>query len=129
MKDIKKIERYAERIKSKLHSNVQTGVGIDISVYPAEEKGGVIEIKLNKNTNDTFHLEDPKRSVNDVMRAIPQRLVGGDLSGVSFDGTNISMEGNRILFVKGNDNEWDVSSADTDLSRIFNPPKKEIPNV
>lgn len=67
--------------------------------------------------------EETSATVNDTLRLIDQKLVGGNIDGIVFKGTNISLEPDRILLIKGEDdeNEWSDQSARHDVERIVTP--------
>jgi hypothetical protein len=68
-----------------------------------------------------------EETVNAVLKKIEQRMVGGNIGAIKFGGTNISMEPNRIVLIKGEDtpSEWSDKGAINDVKRIVTPlPKR-----
>ena len=122
MKDEIKINNYVSALSQQLSSRLVEGVDIKTIVHPVNQEGAVIEIVLEKGTGGGIEYQDATETVNDAASTVSQNLVTGDLSGITFSGTNISMQDNRIVLIKGGDadNEWNTSSAASDLNRIFN---------
>lgn len=124
MKDKKTIDEYTAAFKNLLQKRLKKGIGIKCVVHPAEEAGAVLEfILVPKGEQQLIEYKPAEETVNDVLKRVEQKLVGGDISNVTFAGTNISMEGNKIILIKGEDDlgEWDEGAARSDLNRIFHP--------
>lgn len=119
MQDKSKIDEYIAAFTSQLVRRLNAGVGIKTIVHPAETAGGVLEVLLEKGKGGEVQYLTPARTVNEALSSVKQNLVSGDLSSITFTGTNISMQGNRIVLIKGDDNAWSKNSAATDLNRIF----------
>ncbi len=64
-----------------------------------------------------------EESVNLALNKIEQRMFRGNIDGLKFAGTNISMEPNRIILIKGEDtkSEWNDKGARKDVKRILAP--------
>lgn len=117
------LKKYANKFVSELRPRLRGDVQADMVIYPANGNGAVVEVKLlrgssRKNKAIQFAADSP--TVNSVLKKIPQHFVGGNIDGVHFAGTNISLENNRILLIKGDDQHWSESDAIADLSRVFN---------
>ena len=116
------LKKYATKFVSELRPRLRTDVQADMVIYPASGKGAIVEVKLIRGSNRTrspVHFEAESASDNQVLQKIPQRFIGGNIDGVQFSGTNISLEGNRILLIKGDDQHWSESDAIADLSRVL----------
>lgn len=121
MKSKKPIERYANFFRRRLSPRLKPGIGAKCFISPAEEGGGILEFVLGSDLKDENETKPTKKSINQALRDIPQRMVGGDISAVRFSGTNISLEGNRIIIIKGDDTPslWSGEAAKEDIERIF----------
>ncbi|MCK4623470.1 MAG: hypothetical protein KAT62_14815 [Desulfuromonadales bacterium] len=121
MKNKKWLENYAKFFRRRLSEHLKPGIGIDCKVYPVYSQGAVLEFSLGENLSNQDEFAEPQKSINEVLKTVTQRLVGGDISNITFSGTNISMEGNRIIIIKGEDSqeEWNGSGAKKDLDRIL----------
>ncbi|CAG35050.1 hypothetical protein [Desulfotalea psychrophila] len=124
MKDRNIINKYIEKIQKVLKPRLRRDIGMNIIVYPAKMQGGVVEVKLESGLQDDYSVKDTYETVNEILKVVPQRLVSGNIDGVTFGGTNISMEENRILFIKGEDTDWSEGDADKDIGKVLNPPKR-----
>lgn len=128
MKDNKRMSRYAMRIIQNLKPKLRSDVDVSITVYPAEQGGGVVEVQLIPNAKASarkrksrgIKILPVKATINDVLEVVPQRIVGGNLKGVQFQGTNISLENNRIVLIKGDNEYWTENDADSDVGKIIN---------
>lgn len=117
------IEKYSAFISEMLKKHLRKSIGMQLHVYPAQ-KGGVVEVTFGKDLKDKVVYEKQEKNVNDVLRHVPQKLISGDINQVKFLGTNISLEGNRILFIKGEDSKWDRDAATEDVNRVLNLEQK-----
>jgi hypothetical protein len=63
------------------------------------------------------------------LASIRQRAFGGSLSGFHFGGTNVVMEDNRIILIKGEDapDSWSDKAALEDVKRILVRPTSAGP--
>ena len=121
MQDKKRLGNYVSAFANNLSHRLAPNIEIYTIVHPAESEGAVIELRLEKGAGGKVHYESPTSTVNDALSVVPQNLVTGDLSDVRFRGTNISMQGNRIVLIKGDDTDeqWSDASAVADINRIF----------
>lgn len=118
------LKKYAIKFASELKPKLRGDIQADLMIYPANGNGAVVEVKLisggygyRKRKDVSFAADSP--TVNSVLKKIPQHFVGGNIDGVEFAGTNISLEANRILLIKGDDQHWSESDAVADLSRVI----------
>jgi hypothetical protein len=129
MKKKERITRYANKLFLELKPKLQGDVQADLVVYPAIGKhGAVVEVKLQRGSAPTskgLKFEPPSPSVNYVLKRIPQHFFGGNIDAVQFSGTNISLEENRILVIKGDDQHWSESDAIADISRVLGAKRRE----
>lgn len=113
-----KYQKYADYLALALKPHLQKKIGYEVHVYPSPE-GGVVELKLGEGLSGPVVLEHDFSSLNEILKQVPQRFVAGNLDGVKLLGTNISMEGNRILFIKGEGSEWDEKDASGSVERVI----------
>lgn len=121
MKDSKTIERYLKFFGRRLSERLKPGIAYDCNVYPTNGPGAVLEFLFRSGIDNKVEYKPAEETVSSALVHVPQKLVGGNISGIQFSGTNISLEGNRILLIKGEDSEqdWDSVAAKNDISRIF----------
>ena len=120
MQKASRLKKYVELFKRNISQYVADGVDIRSTIYPVESEGAVFEFLLN-NTNDQNEvIEKTRPTVGRVLSEIPQRMVGGNVDGVRFGGTNLYLEGNRILIIKGEDDasSWSGNAVLEDVQRV-----------
>lgn len=115
-----KLKKYAELFRRNIQRYLSPGVQVQTVIYPVEQEGAVFEFLLNKDGDPAESIRPSSRSVVSVLGSIPQRLIGGDLAGVRFGGTNIMLEANRILVIKGEDDplQWTGVAVVSDVARV-----------
>jgi hypothetical protein len=117
------IQRYLNNFRRRIAPYLRPGVGMRVTVHPAQQRGGVIEVALGSlEENDDRHLA-PCKTINEALRHVRQHAFGGDLDAFRFEGTNIIMEPNRIILIKGSDKkgEWNDQAVERDIKRILQP--------
>ena len=120
MKNITQLKIYAELFKEKFSPFLAPGVSIKTTIYPVESEGAVFEFFLNKSRDETEVVDATRPTIGKILSEIPQRIVGGDIEAVWFRGTNLSLEGNRILIIKGEDdpNSWSADAVSEDVKKV-----------
>ena len=115
-----KLKKYAELFRRNIQRFLAPGIAVRTTIYPVDQEGAVFEFLLNKEGDSTETVELSRRSVGAVLSAIPQNLIGGAIEGVRFGGTNLSLEGNRILVIKGEDSpeHWTGNAIGSDVDRV-----------
>lgn len=127
MKDNEKIKGYAKSIVQTLRRNLRKNVEVVISVTPSEKPGGVVEVQLveqklgMRKSPRAVEIKQASATVNEALELIPQNLVAGNLKNIQFSGTSISMENNRIVFIKGDNDHWSEKDAIADVNKAINP--------
>lgn len=115
-----KLSKYIELFRKKIEVYLAPNISIKATIYPVEKEGAVIELIFNpKGENDDVFART-YTTVGSVLASIPQRLVSGNIENVSFGGTNIYMEANRVLLIKGEDQpkHWDGNAVIEDVRRV-----------
>ncbi len=123
MNNQKQLKKYANSFISSLKSNIKSGYVISSRIHPANGKGAVLEFEINRNSKPEISFENTAPTVSKTLETIEQRLIGGNIAGVTFSGTNVYMAGNRIVIIKG-DNEhgsWSNKAAEADAWRVISP--------
>jgi hypothetical protein len=94
MNKVPRLKKYAELFRRNLSRFLAPGIHVRTVIYPVEQEGAVFEFLLNKDADEAENVERTRMTVGAVLGSIPQRLIGGQIEGVRFGGTNISLEGN-----------------------------------
>ena len=120
MKKTKRLQKYVELFKRNISLFVAPGIEIKTTIYPVEAEGAVFEFLLNKDKDSTEVIDKIRPTVGRVLSELPQRMVGGNIEGIKFGGTNLYLEGNRILIIKGEDDpsSWTGKAVGEDVQRV-----------
>lgn len=120
MNKVSKLKRYTDMFRRHLSGYLAPGINIGTVIYPVEQEGAVFEFHLQKNLDMSERVERTNPSIASVLKRIPQNFIGGTIEGVRFGGTNIGLDGNRILIIKGEDSptEWNDSAVIKDVKRV-----------
>lgn len=117
------IQQYINNFRRHLAPYLRPGIGLACNILPAEAAGAILQFTIGPNiaNGDVFH--PASKTVNEALSKLSQRAFGGNLDGFRFGGTNVIMEENRIIFIKGEDNEeqWNDQAAAEDVKRLLPP--------
>ena len=123
MKNKEITQQYINNFRRHLAAYMRPGIGLACTVFPANSQGAILEFKIGPGISNTDEFRPESETVNEALAEIPQQAFCGNLSGFKFGGTNVIMEGNRIVLVKGEDDlsQWNDSAAGADVKRILPP--------
>jgi len=126
VKDKETIQAYVNNFRRHLAPYLKPNVGVAVNVFSSDSGGGILEFMIGEGVpnDDVFKPTEP--TVNDALHKIEQRAFGGNLNGFRFAGTNVVMEGNRIILIKGEDDPtgWNDEAARDDVMRVVAPSEK-----
>jgi hypothetical protein len=123
MNNQKLLKKYANSFVSSMKPSIKLGYNVSAKIHPTNGNGATIEFEINDSKKSEVSLVQTVDSVNKTLATIEQNMIGGNIEGVRFSGTNIYMDGNRIVIIKG-DNEhssWDNSAAQKDVQKVISP--------
>jgi len=120
MKKSTQLKKYVELFKKGISRYLATGINIKTIIYPVDAEGAVFEFQFNPDNDSSETIDSIRPTVGRVLSDIPQRMVGGNIEGVKFGGTNLYLEGNRILVIKGEDDPsgWSSKAVVEDVQRV-----------
>jgi|TARA_B110000093_G_scaffold51611_1_gene55466 hypothetical protein len=120
MKRSTRLKKYVELFKRNINQFLAPDVDIKTTIYPVEAEGAVFEFVFNRSNDSTETVEKIRPTVGSVLSKIPQRLVTGNIEGIKFGGTNLFLEGDRILVIKGEDDpeSWSGTAIIEDVKRV-----------
>ena len=120
MKRSTRLKKYVELFKRNINQFLAPDVDIKTTIYPVEAEGAVFEFVFNRSNDSTETVEKIRPTVGSVLSKIPQRLVTGNIEGIKFGGTNLFLEGDRILVIKGEDDQesWSGTAIIEDVKRV-----------
>ena len=121
MEDNKTIQEYINNFRRHLAPHLKPGIGLSCRIFPAEAEGAVLEFTIGQGRRNEDLYEAPKNTVNSILEDVPQRMISGNIGAIKFGGTNISMEPDRIVLIKGeNDPDlWNDQGAKNDVEKII----------
>ena len=120
----KNIQEYINNFRRGLTPFLKPGIGLACNIYPAETGGAILEFTIAPEIENDDIYKQTNPSLGNALSKIEQRAFGGELDGFSFGGTNVILEGNRIIFIKDDTvDEWNDNAAQNDVSSVLNKPK------
>ncbi len=118
------IQKYINNFRRRLTPFLKPGIGLACNIYPAETGGAVLEFTIAPEIENDDIYKQTSPSLGRALSNVEQRAFGGNLDGFSFGGTNVILEGNRIIFIKEDAAaEWSDNAAQNDVSRVLSEPK------
>lgn len=118
------LQRYINDFRRHLAPFLRPSVGLRCVVYPSLESGAILEFTIGPDISNEDEFKPPFRSLGAALGQIKQRAFGGNLQGFHFGGTNVIMEDNRIILIKGDEgaSHWDDKAASEDVKKIVQRP-------
>lgn len=123
MNNQKHLKKYTNSVIVELSKYLRKGMKIKAKIYPVTSEGALIELVINENNQSNIEISPTVPRVNDALNKVEQNLISGNIQGVTFKGTNLYMDGKRILIIKGEDahHEWSNAAVREDIKRIVSP--------
>lgn len=123
MNDKRVIQSYINNFRRHFSNYLKPGIGFACKVIPVKGEGAILEFSLGPDAKNEDQYLSTEETVNTALGKIEQRMFAGNIGGIRFRGTNISMEPNRLILIKGEDtsSEWNDNGAKNDVSRIVTP--------
>lgn len=122
MNNQKKLKKYTISFIKLLSPHIKKGFYVSAKIFPAEGEGAIIEF-LIENKDKGISIEPTSATVNKILTKIEQRLIAGNIEGVKFGGTSMSIEDQRIVLIKGEDSHelWCNSAVEEDVKKVLSP--------
>jgi len=129
MKNEEVIQGYINNFRREFSNYLKPGIGMVFRVIPVVNEGAILEVDLKPNVKNADIYMEPEQTVNKALGNIKQSAFGGNLEGFRFGGTNTILEPNKIIFIKGEDDQniWDANAVKNDIKTLVNtisPPDK-----
>ncbi|WP_426358135.1 hypothetical protein ACPUVO_17095 [Pseudocolwellia sp. HL-MZ19] len=123
MNNQKLLKKYANSFIEFIKPNIKRGYHVAANIHPANEKGATIEFEIIDEKKSKINVIPTVASINKTLATIEQKMIGGNIDGVTFSGTNVYMNGNRIVIIKGDDEHcsWSNKAAENDVKRVVSP--------
>ncbi len=125
MNNQKKLKNYTNLFIDVLSPYLKKGFQLSATIHPAIGEGAIIEFEINEGKRSNITFNSARQTINEVLENIDQRLIGGNIQGLRFGGTNLYMEGQRIIIIKGEDDQeqWSNKAVIDDVNRVVSPRK------
>lgn len=123
MENQKKLKKYTNAFIDALSPYLKKGFQVSATIHPASGEGAVIEFEIHEGKRSDITIVSTVPRINDTLEKIDQRMIGGNIQGVTFRGTNLYMDGQRIVIIKGEDEHafWSNNAASEDVDRVVLP--------
>lgn len=129
MRRTRELERYCKNFAEFLIANLKPKLSITATAYPSIGPGAVAVFEIKDHSEDgpkSNRVQRPRTyaevpSVSHALADIKLQALQGDFSNMRFGGTNIFLQDNRIIIVKGDDQQssWSKRAAHDDAKRIL----------
>jgi hypothetical protein len=115
-----RLKKYVELFKRNIKQFLAPGVHIKTTIYPVEGSGAVFEFLFNRVKDSSESIDKVRPSIGSVLSKIPQKMVSGNIEEFKFSGTNLYLEGDRTLVIKGEDDpaSWSGNAVMEDVQRV-----------
>ena len=123
MDNHKKLKKYTNSFIDALEPYLKKGFQVSATIHPSSGEGAVIEFEIHEGKRSDITIISTVPRVNNTLENIDQRMIGGNIQGVKFGGTNLYMDGQRIVIIKGEDDHsyWNNKAAINDVGDVVSP--------
>ena len=123
MKQTTKLLKYTKLFRKNIQKYLEPEMKIITNIYPIKEKGAIFEFMFNKDS-DKETIKGIEETLLKSFLKIKQEFI--DEKNITFKGTNLLLEDNRIIIIKSTDEPilWNGETIKDDVKRII----KEIYN-
>jgi len=120
MDNLKKLKKYTNSLIDALLPYLKRGYQVSATIHPASGEGAVVELNIHESIRSDITIVNTVPRINDTLETIDQKMIVGNIQGVTFKGTNVYMEDQRIILIKGEDdhNYWSNKAVSEDINRI-----------
>jgi hypothetical protein len=115
-----KLKKYVELFTRKISKYLSQDINIRTVIHPVEGEGALFEFFLGLNNEETIEFAPVQKTVGHALLSIPQKMIKGAPESIKFGGTNLYMETNRVVVIKGDDTneEWSGAVIEKDVARV-----------
>lgn len=115
-----KLNKYVELFNRKIATYLSKNISIKTVVHPVEAEGAIFEFFLGVNNDKSIEFAPVQKTVGHALMSIPQNMISGSPENIKFGGTNLYLENNRVVVIKGDDSneEWSGTAIDKDVTRV-----------
>jgi hypothetical protein len=115
-----KLKKYVELFTRKIATYLSQDISIKTVIHPVESEGAIFEFFLGLNNEETVKFAPVQKTVGHALLSIPQNMISGTPENIKFGGTNLYLENNRVVVIKGDDanEEWSGTAIEKDVTRV-----------
>jgi hypothetical protein len=115
-----KLKKYVELFNRKIATYLSQDIRIKTVIHPVEGEGALFEFFLGEHNEETIEFAPTQKTVGHALLSIPQSMITGTPNNIKFGGTNLYLENNRVVVIKGDDNneEWSGTAVEKDVTRV-----------
>jgi hypothetical protein len=115
-----KLKKYVELFTRKIATYLSKDINIKTVIHPVEGEGAIFEFFLGLNNEETIEFAPVQKTVGHALLSIPQNMISGAPENIKFSGTNLYLENNRVVLIKGDDTneEWSGIAIEKDVTRV-----------
>jgi hypothetical protein len=126
MRREKDLKRYGKVLTENLSNYLKDNLKVSYDIYPSTGPGALLVFNIAKDQRREKY-NSPSKSISEALSTIEQNFIVGDLKNINFGGTNLFMDNNRIILIKGDDeqNTWSNKAAIDDVKKIVKPENGE----
>jgi hypothetical protein len=96
-----KLKKYVELFTRKISTYLSQDINIKTVIHPVEGEGALFEFFLGLNNEETIEFAPVQKTVEHALLSIPQNMISGTPENIKFGGTNLYLENNRVVVIKG----------------------------
>jgi hypothetical protein len=117
---VSKLEKYVELFNRKIATYLSQDINIKTVIHPVEGEGAIFEFFLGTYNEETVEFAPIQKTVVHALLSIPQNMISGAPGNIKFGGTNLYLENNRVVVIKGDDSneEWSGTAIEKDVTRV-----------
>jgi len=113
------LQGYINNFRRHIGRYLKPGIGIRCDAYPIRTGGAVIAFHLGSSEENDDTIHSASENFGQALSNVPQNTFDGNLTGISFKGTNTILEHDRMIFIKDNDpTQWHDLAAKNDAHRV-----------
>lgn len=115
------LQSYVNNFRRHFSVYLRPSVGMTCEIFPAVANGAIFVFTMGQNVQNIDKFMPTETNVSSAFFKIPQNSIDIDNPNAKlhFSGTNVILEGNRIILIKGDDDisEWNDIAASIDVKK------------
>lgn len=113
------VQSYINNFRRRISRYLKNGIGLQCTVYPSSAGGVLLVFQFGLASENDDEYKPVSSTLGSALSQIEQHAFGGNLEGFTFGGTNLIMEGDKIILIKDqSDSEWSDKAAKKDVAKV-----------